>query len=295
MKKGFMALAFLLPAVFGVAAALSGGRAPKAPAGPAIGLRWRALQPGETLMVSLDDPRGIRKAVVLFRGKTFVLDAGSPFALIGLDLDLKPGSYPMDISVSRTDRAPEVLRRDIVLETKDFPLKKLWVKEGYAVPPREVQDRIAREAEIVAAVYARITPRWLGNGSFVLPHEGKAFPNFGQRRIYNNRPRSTHGGVDIAAPMGDPIRAANSGRVVLASYLYFGGKTVILDHGLGIFSSYGHMSKLLVKRGDSVGKGDRIGLAGSTGRSTGPHLHWSVRIYDARIDPFSLLALNIAD
>jgi murein DD-endopeptidase MepM/ murein hydrolase activator NlpD len=94
--------------------------------------------------------------------------------------------------------------------------------------------------------------------------------------------------------MGAPILAANAGNIVLASDLYFGGKTVIIDHGLGVFSSYGHMSKLLVKRGDAIAKGGLIGRAGSTGRSTGPHLHWAVRIFNARVDPFSLMALNIS-
>lgn len=207
---------------------------------------------------------------------------------------MKPGTYPLEIAVSRTDRVPEAIHRDIVIEAKEFPRKKLWVKEDFAVPPKEVEERIAREAELLASVFSMITKTWLGDGDFVLPHPGRAFPNFGQRRIYNNRPRSTHTGVDIAAPLGEPIRAANAGKVVLASDLYLGGKTVVIDHGLGIFSSYGHMSKLMVKRGRTVRKGDVMGLSGSTGRSTGPHLHWGVRIHDARIDPFSLLGLRIS-
>jgi murein DD-endopeptidase MepM/ murein hydrolase activator NlpD len=264
-----------------------------APAGPAIGIRYRSAQPGEALLVSLDDANGIRRAVVRFRGRSFNLDAASPFALIGLDLDTKPGTYPMDITVSRTDRAPELLRRDVVVGAKEFPRKKLWVKEDFAVPPKELEERIARETELLASVFSAFTAKWLGDGDFILPHEGQAFPNFGQRRIYNNRPRSTHTGVDIAAPLGDPIRASNAGKVVLASDLYLGGKTVVIDHGRGIFSSYGHMSRLLVKRGQMIGKGGILGLCGSTGRSTGPHLHWGVRIYEARIDPFSLLGLGI--
>jgi murein DD-endopeptidase MepM/ murein hydrolase activator NlpD len=291
-SQALLALAFM--AIAGTA--LSATRQDPAK-GPVIGLRYRSLGPGEAIVATLENGKGVRRAVFHFRGRDYDLEnvdaAGKALVFIGLDLGMPPGTYPLTVTVERTGGAKELLRRDIVVEAKEFPSKKLWVKEDFAVPPKAVEERIAREAELVAAVYSRITPRWLGRGDFILPHEGKAFPNFGQRRIYNNKPRSTHGGVDIAAPMGAPIRAANSGKVVLASDLYLSGRTVIIDHGLGVFSSYGHMSRILVKRGADVAKGDILGKAGSTGRSTGPHLHWAARIYDARVDPFSLLGLGL--
>ena len=287
---------------FAVLLALAAGASfyplrPQSPSGPVIGLRYRSLGPGEAVVATLENGRGVLRAVFHFRGQDYALDnsgsSAEALVFIGLDLALPPGTYPLSVTVERTGGLREELHKDIVVEAREFPSTKLWVKPDFAVPPKAVEERIAREAELVAAVYARISPHWLGRGDFALPHDGKAFPNFGQRRIYNNKPRSTHGGVDIAAPMGSPIRAANSGRVVLASDLYLSGRTVIIDHGLGVFSSYGHMSKVLVKRGEDVRKGDVIGKAGSTGRSTGPHLHWAVRIRDARIDPFSLLRLGL--
>jgi murein DD-endopeptidase MepM/ murein hydrolase activator NlpD len=252
-------------------------------------LEFRSLQPGEVLLVSLPDPSGVRRAVVVFRDREYVLTNTLRFAFVGLDLGLEPGSYPMTVTFERTNGGRESVRRDIVVEAKEFPRKKLWVKENFALPPKEVEERIRREAELVAWVYGIITPRWLGDGAFLQPNNGKVFPNFGQRRIYNDAPRSTHAGVDIASPQGDPIQAANAGNVVLASHLYLSGNAVIIDHGLGVFSFYGHMSKILVKRGQAVGKGDVIGKCGTTGRSTGPHLHWAVRVFDSRVDPFSLL------
>lgn len=288
------ALAIALMTVAGTA--LSATRQ-EPPQGPVIGLKYRSLGPGEAIVATLENGKGVRRAIFRFRGRDYDLEnadaGGRGFIFIGLDLGIPPGTYPLSVTVERSGGAREILRRDIVVEAREFPSKKLWVKEDFAVPPKAVEERIAREAELVAAVYSRITSRWLGRGNFILPHDGKAFPNFGQRRIYNDKPRSTHSGVDIAAPMGAPIRAANAGKVVLASDLYLSGRTVIIDHGLGVFSSYGHMSKLLVKRGTEVAKGDILGRAGSTGRSTGPHLHWAVRIYDARVDPFSLLALGL--
>jgi len=264
----------------------------QAPSGVFLELQFRSLQPGEVLLVSLPDPPGVRRAVVVFREREYILTDALRFAFVGLDLGLEPGSYPMTVTFERTNGGREAVQRDIVVEAKEFPRKKLWVKESFAVPPKEVEERIRREAELVAWVYGIITPRWLGDGAFLQPNKGKVFPNFGQRRIYNDAPRSTHTGVDIAAPQGDPIRAANAGKVVLASRLYLSGNAVIIDHGLGVFSFYGHMSKILVKRGQAVGKGDVIGKCGTTGRSTGPHLHWAVRVFDSRVDPFSLLAFG---
>jgi murein DD-endopeptidase MepM/ murein hydrolase activator NlpD len=171
-------------------------------------------------------------------------------------------------------------------------VKRLWVKEEYVTPPSTVLERIRRESELLRSVYKKFTQTWLGEDSFIMPTEGKVFDNFGERRIYNNKPRSSHAGVDISAPTGTPVWASNSGEVALASDLYFSGKTVIIDHGLGLFSLYCHFSKIKVKRGQVVRKGDIIGEIGATGRVTGPHLHWGVKILGDRVDPFSLLSLN---
>jgi len=292
MKK-YLSFLILLVVFAGTGIALPSEKAVfQAPSGALMELEFRSLQPGEVLLVSLPDPPGVRRAVVVFLNREYVLTGPLRFAFIGLDMGIKPGSFPMTVTFERTDGGLESVRRDIVIATKEFPSLKLWVKESYAVPPKEVEERIRREAELVAWVYENITPRWLGDGAFLQPNNGKVFPNFGQRRIYNNAPRSTHAGVDIAAPQGDPIRAANAGNVVLASPLYLSGNAVIIDHGLGVFSFYGHMSKILVKRGQAVGKGDVIGNCGTTGRSTGPHLHWGVRVFDSRVDPFSLLGFE---
>ncbi len=126
-----------------------------------------------------------------------------------------------------------------------------------------------------------------------MPHDAPSWSNFGQRRLNNNVLQSLHTGLDIRVPFGEPIRASNAGTVVMASDLYYGGKTVIIDHGLGVFSSYGHMSGLLVKRGEAVRKGQTVGLCGTTGRSTGPHLHWSFKVLETRVDPEAMLRLPL--
>ena len=116
--------------------------------------------------------------------------------------------------------------------------------------------------------------------------------NFGHRRVFNGQPRAPHSGADLRARTGTPILAANSGRVVLAKDLFYSGNAVFIDHGLGLFTTYLHLSKIDVAVGDIVEQGQQIGLAGATGRVTGPHLHWGVRLLDARVDPFSLVRLG---
>jgi murein DD-endopeptidase MepM/ murein hydrolase activator NlpD len=113
------------------------------------------------------------------------------------------------------------------------------------------------------------------------------------RRIFNNQPRGRHSGVDLKAGMGEPIKSSNRGKIVLARNLFFAGNCVIIDHGLDIFSIYCHLSKISVQEGETVEKEQIIGLAGATGRVTGPHLHWSIKVGGVNIAPFSLLYLNL--
>jgi murein DD-endopeptidase MepM/ murein hydrolase activator NlpD len=269
------------------------------PSGIEVEFIASAFAPGQVIMARLAAVPRVRKVIIRLGDQDHDIgpkDAGlESFALIGLDLAVKPGLQKVRITTVGRDGQVEVLEKDIRLAARIFPEKKLWVKEEYVTPPLEVRERIAREAEILDLVYGRTTERWLGSGSFVLPHDGEMAANFGEKRTYNNVPRSTHSGVDISAPSGSPVRAANSGRVVLARDLYFSGKTVIIDHGLGLFTFYCHFSRLRVKRGDLVKKGDVIALAGSTGRSTGPHLHWGARISKSRVDPVGLISLPLPE
>jgi murein DD-endopeptidase MepM/ murein hydrolase activator NlpD len=117
----------------------------------------------------------------------------------------------------------------------------------------------------------------------------EANSSFGTRSIYNGQPRSPHSGADFLSPAGRPVKAPNAGRIVLAASQYFTGNTVIIDHGLGLFSLLAHLSEIDVELGDTVAPGDVVGKVGATGRVTGPHLHWTVRVNNARVDPLSLL------
>ncbi len=261
-----------------------------------VDLEFRALQPGDIVKVMARGRTDIRKAEAHFLGESYSMgwepNSGVWLTFLGLDLGIKPGDYAIELSLLLNDGSIEHIRKEILVQEKEFPVKRLWVKQEYVTPPPEALERIRVESELLAEVYSIFTPSWLGEGPFIVPSDGEAKPNFGERRIFNDEPRSPHSGVDISSPFGAPVRACNSGKVVLANDLYFAGKTVIIDHGLGVFTLYCHFSKIIAKRGETVKKGDTIGEIGATGRVTGPHLHWGVRVSGSRIDPFSLLNLK---
>jgi hypothetical protein len=293
MRKAFILTIFLF---LGFLHPISVQEKPNRISDLSVDLEFRALHPGEAVKVLLKGRADIKLADIYFLGSKHTLGRGQNpgdwMAFIGLDLGIKPGTYKIDISVLFNDGTHGNISREILVLDKDFPVKKLWVKQEYVTPPPEVQERIKIESELLRQVYAIFSPDWLGEGNFIIPSEGEIAPNFGERRFFNNQPRSSHSGVDISSPYGSPVRAANSGRVVLASDLYFAGKTVVIDHGLGVFTQYLHFSKIIAQRGELVKKGDIIGEIGSTGRVTGPHLHWGVRIIGARVDPLSVLSFE---
>jgi len=270
----------------------------QAPSGAAVELSARSLQPGEVILAVLNGVPDVQAAELTFLSKRYGLAAkgpdGLPFALLGIDLETKPGSYRLKAEFRNGAGQKELVERYIRIQAKSFPRADIVLdNESLIIPPPEAAERIAREQQILSKVFHESSIEWLAEGSFKLPHPGQLKPNFGEKRFFNGMPRSPHSGVDISAEMGEPVSASNAGRVVLAKDLYFSGLSVILDHGLGLFTFYCHFSKLEVLEGQTVRRGDLLGLVGRTGRATGPHLHWSVRLQGARVDPLSLLSLAL--
>jgi murein DD-endopeptidase MepM/ murein hydrolase activator NlpD len=210
-------------------------------------------------------------------------------ALIGVDLEAKPG--PVKIAVRARAISGEHLERELQLEIKP----KIFQQEELAVAPsfdqlsREVIDRIRREQERLEGVFATSIPVRLWDGPFVQPVSGSVTSPFGYRRVVNGVARAPHTGTDLRAPLGTEVSAANHGRVALLGDFFFGGKSLVLDHGAGLFTMYFHLSEFKVQEGAAVQRGEIIALSGMSGRVTGPHLHWAARINKARIDPFELL------
>ena len=215
------------------------------------------------------------------------------FTVVGVDLNTAAGNYPAAVTFTYADGHTRTLTETVTVKSRDFPTTRLDVAPEYVDLSEADGARAAREADEIAAIYAMVTPAAYWTQPFRVPIPGVAGGrNFGHRRIFNDQPRAPHSGADLTAATGTEIQASNRGRVVLAKNLFFSGNAVFIDHGLGVYSAYLHLSEIGVASGDMVEQGQVIGLAGATGRVTGPHLHWGVRITDARVDPFSLPGLG---
>jgi hypothetical protein len=241
---------------------------------------------GGLALVRTDVPR----AQGTFDGRRlqFFAVTGGSVALIGIDLDSRSGHYPIEIESGDGGRVQAALE----VEPREFPEERLAVPKTYTEPDAKTLRRIQREQRLLAGLWATSTAQRYWSGSFARPTDGPAGSPFGLRRFFNGEPRSPHAGIDFRAPQGTPVRAANRGRIALAEALFFTGNTLVIDHGCGMFTLYVHLSKLAVRRGALVEKGQVIGNVGMTGRATGPHLHFAARIGEARIDPAALLDRN---
>ncbi|HSR68485.1 MAG TPA: M23 family metallopeptidase [Acidobacteriota bacterium] len=252
---------------------------------------------GESPAGSRLELRDVRAAAFGSQVRGYRRDEGRWEVLLGIDLDVKPGTYPVEVTALLEESGPDsgrTLRTQHVLwiEDKTFPTRKLTVAPKYVDPPPETQERIARESRLLVDLFHTSTPQRYWRGEFVAPVPGRVNrDSFGKRSIFNGKPRSPHTGADFSAPSGTPVKAPNAGKVVLARDLYFAGRTVILDHGLGLYSFFAHLSEFKVDEGQMVERGEVLGLTGSTGRVTGPHLHYAVRLDNARVDPLALMEL----
>jgi murein DD-endopeptidase MepM/ murein hydrolase activator NlpD len=189
-------------------------------------------------------------------------------------------------------RTREVERRLPVTRAR-FPTERLSVDPRFTRPPDSaLQARITREAALARGVTERaLASRRLWSGAFVPPRESRITSIFGIGRVFNNEVRSRHLGTDFEGAIGAPVRAANRGVVELVGDFYYAGRVVYLNHGAGLITSYLHLSDVAVAPGDTVEAGQLLGRVGASGRVTGPHLHWAVRVGTATVDGMSLLAL----
>ncbi len=211
-------------------------------------------------------------------------------ALVGIDLDEAAGAYAASIEGRAGSEKLQATHR-FTVRPKRFPTRMLKVDPAFVNPPADMEDRIVREAAELDRIWTLSSVERLWKDPFVPPVGKAATSAFGSRSVFNGVARSPHAGADFPSPAGTPIAAPNAGRVVLARDLYFSGNTVVLDHGLGLFSLLAHLSVVDVRDGDRVSAGQVIGKVGATGRVTGAHLHWAVRLAGARVDPVAVLAL----
>jgi len=247
---------------------------------------------GEVALLSIQK-LGKVKPKVIWMGKKITLlsdnknDAWEGF--IGADLTTKPGRYNMEISPSGSNR-PHAIPVSVL--SRDYGIRRLTLPKEMVELDSDTLKRVREESKTVKELFisSDINPLWMGR--WIRPVPGMIVGPFGRRSIINGMERSPHSGVDLKAAEGDPIKATNRGIVALVENLFFSGLSVVIDHGGGIQSMYFHLSKDLVKVGQLVEKGAIIGLAGSSGRVTGPHLHFGIRLNNERIDPIKLIEIS---
>jgi murein DD-endopeptidase MepM/ murein hydrolase activator NlpD len=217
--------------------------------------------------------------------------AGVWHALVGIDLSASPGPAAVEVEARMTDGSRASANVALKVGAKTFATRRLTVAPEFVTPPPAEQARIERERLLLNRILSAMSPRHLWDDGFGSPVDGDVLSVFGVRSVFNGEARAPHRGVDFRGAAGTPVRAPARGVVVLAEPLYFSGSTVILDHGLGVFSMLAHLSRIDVKPGSLVVRGDVVGAVGATGRVTGPHLHWTLRIGSAAVDPLSVLAV----
>jgi len=260
----FLALFFTLVAVPGQTAPkpaqVPGGIA-HVPLGPINSARPEAHFDGKRVLVTQEDKRWV--------------------AWVGLPLDLKPGTHTL--SVTQGDQRAEF---PIHVRDKAYPVQHLKVKNRRMVnPDPDDLKRIEREAATQNEVKTLFRNESQPGLDFVVPVEGRRSSAFGLRRTFNGEPRAPHRGLDIAAAKGTPIIAPAGGVITHVGNFFFNGNTVFIDHGQGLISMFCHMNEVTVEPGARVRQGETLGSVGSTGRVTGPHLHWSLFMNGTPVDP----------
>lgn len=260
-------------------------------AAPSLLLAPAAARPGDAVLVRVTGagPRAVPTGTLASRPLTFWRAGAEWRALSALPLETPAGNAAAAVEAGGV-RLAAALR----IVEPGFPSRALSIPAQYVEPPPEVKARIAADRAAFTAAYDRpfAPPRF--GARFGWPRRAATSGQFGDKRVVNGEKETVHYGLDLRGARGAPVVAAAAGEVVLARDAYMSGRSVVLWHGAGIYTLYFHLDRIDVRAGQVVRRGQRLGRVGSTGRSTGPHLHWSARVDGLLVDPLSLLALDFA-
>ena len=250
------------------------------------------VKPGSAVVLKVEAPVELRKAEVVAGGERFPLiktGTWSYSVLIGIDMKYKYAIYPVKIELfPLKGDAPYRIKADLKVPGREYGSQSLLLPQGMVELSDERAARARNDTSTVREALRHRSEVRYWKGPFIMPLTGRLTGEYGVRRILNEKEKSPHKGMDVASPEGAPIRAANGSVVSLAEELLLSGNTVVLDHGWGVSTIYAHMRSVAVKEGQIVRRGQIIGEVGSTGRASGPHLHFGAEIRGASIDPASL-------
>ena len=256
-------------------------------AAPAVTVVPSQARPGDAVLVRLAGAEATPSGEVLGRPLRFWRAGKEWRALAALPTEARPGRGGAAVTAGGA-------RAEATLEIVEpgFASKALSLPPRFVAPPPEVKARLDADRRAFAAAWDEPfgPPRF--SRAFAWPRKDRLTGRFGDQRVLNGKTESVHYGVDLGGPRGAPVLAANDGVVALARDCYLSGRSVVLSHGAGVFTVYFHLDRILVKVGQKVRRGERVGRVGSTGRSTGPHLHFSARVDGLYVDPESLLAID---
>jgi len=251
-----------------------------------LALPQASLVPGGVFISPVEGPES-EAPVVTFDGKRALVVKSKDHwvAVVGLPLDTKPGTGSIAV---KGEAADVPVSFDVV--DKQYAVQSLKVAPSKVdLAPKDV-ERSEKESERIRTALATYSPDPPATLRLLQPVPGVRSSSYGLRRVFNGESRNPHSGMDIAAATGTPIKTAAEGRVLDTGNFFFTGNTVIVDHGQGFITMYCHLSKIGVKTGEHLSRGQVLGLVGATGRVTGPHLHWSVALNQTFVDPALFLA-----
>lgn len=232
-----------------------------------------------------------KRKVILFPSST---DGSTWTGLAPINIEAKPKPVKLAFSAVMQDGKRLEWKKPVAIALAPYDERRLTVSKQFVKPSAKQRARAAKESKQMEKVLSSPSAQRLWRGSWAKPTPGVETSPFGTRRTYNDKKKSRHLGLDLNAAIGDPIVAANRARVALASERFYSGGTVVLDHGEGLFSMYFHMSRIDVKVGDVVEKGQGLGASGASGQVTGPHLHFSVKAAGLYVDPKYVLELDLS-
>jgi hypothetical protein len=259
---------------------------------PDIYLSSPNIPQGDLVLIRVKGEKGAPPRVTWLNKEVYLIsnrDETDWYGFLPADLKAKPGRYPLTIETRPSSPKKEI---EIAITEKQYGVRRLTLPKKMVDLDADTLKRVRQESSRMKKLWAPpfIEPIW--EGPFLRPVQGEVVGPFGRNSIINDQPRSPHSGVDLRATRGTPVKAMNHGKVALTDDLFFTGLTVVIDHGGGIQSMYFHLDKIMVRKDQQVRKGEVIGLVGSTGRATGPHLHLGVRVNGARVDPLELTAIS---
>jgi len=283
-------------------AGATGAAAPDAVHGaPSLLLAPDRLRPGDALLVTVAGAATTPAASVAGRELRFFPVPGGYEAVAALPVELEPGTLEVEARLGAPSPAAAdasapaggaTLRARAEVVAPDFPETRLRVAPRFLSPsPAQKRRMKADQAAFVAAFAQPFGPPTFAV-PFAPPRQDEVTAPFGQKRVFNGKKQGQHYGTDLGGALGDPVAASNDGRVVLARDCYASGQSVVVSHGAGLFTVYFHLSRMDVKPGDAVRRGQPIGRVGQTGRVTGPHLHFGVKVGDLYVDPDSVYRLR---